>query len=443
MSRRSPVGGTVGIDARAALMRQPLTTPRLLFVAFTAALAALAAWLAVAADDAPKAKPGPDRATIDKGRALATLGNCNLCHTTERGASFAGGRALATAFGTLYATNITPDPETGIGRWSLEDFRRAMREGLAPGGRQLYPAFPYDHYASVSLPDIDAIYAYLMTRDAVRATAPPNDLHPPYGARPLIGFWKALYFHPQAIVPDPARGADWNRGRYLVDGIAHCGACHTPRNGLGAEDRERDLAGGAAEGWHAPALDQSSPAPVNWTVDALVVYLRSGFDPSHGAARGPMAPVTRNLANVPEADVQAIAVYIASRAGQSKAGPAVAVKREQIADPPGGSDEGAVLFEGACAGCHNSGTRGVRLENSTAVTDVVPTNMVRVIADGVSPAEGEPSRSMPGFRGALTAAQTVAVARYVRSRYSRAAPWTDLEGEVNKVLGQRPSGSAS
>jgi len=416
---------------------------RLLFIVFPALSAALAAWLALAADDAPKPKPGADRATIDNGRVLATLGNCNLCHTTDRGASFAGGRALTTAFGTLYATNITPDPETGIGRWSLEDFRRAMREGVAPGGRQLYPAFPYDHYVSVSLPDIDAIYAYLMTRDAVRATAPPNDLRPPYGARPLIGLWKALYFHPQTIVPDPARSADWNRGRYLVDGIAHCGACHTPRNGLGAEDRDRDLAGGEAEGWHAPALDQSSPAPVNWTVDALVVYLRSGFDQNHGASRGPMAPVTRNLSSVPEADVRAIAVYIASRAGQSKAGPAVAMKREQIGDPPGGNDEGAVLYEGACAGCHNSGTRGVRLENSTAVTDVVSTNMARVIADGVSPAEGEPSRSMPGFRGALTAAQIAAVARYVRARYSRAAPWADLEAEVSKLLGQRPPGSAS
>ena len=416
---------------------------RPLFIVLGVLSAALAAWLALAADDAPKPRPVADRATIDNGRVLATLGNCNLCHTTDRGASFAGGRALTTAFGTLYATNITPDPETGIGRWSLEDFRRAMHEGLAPGGRQLYPAFPYDHYASVSLPDIDALYAYLMTRDAVRATAPPNDLRPPYGARALIGLWKTLYFHPQAIAPDPARSAEWNRGRYLVDGIAHCGACHTPRNGLGAEDRDRDLAGGEAEGWHAPALDQSSPAPVNWTVDALVVYLRSGFDQNHGASRGPMAPVTRNLASVPEADVRAIAVYIASRAGQSKAGPAVAMRREQIGDPLGGSDEGAVLYEGACAGCHNSGTRGVRLENSTAVTDVVSTNMVRVIADGVSPAEGEPSRSMPGFRGALTAAQIAAVARYVRARYSRAAPWADLEAEVSKVVGQRPPGSAS
>src|SRR5262249_8905233 len=211
-----------------------------------------------------------------------------------------------------------------------------------------------------------------------------------------------LYFRPQAVAADPAHSAEWNRGRYLVDGLAHCGACHTPRNGLGAEERSRDLAGGESEGWHAPALDESSLAPTRWSVDALVVYLRSGFDANHGASRGPMAPVTGNLASAPEDDVRAIAVYIASRAGT--AGQALAVKREQAVARPAGGDEGAPLFEGACAGCHNSETRGVRLENSTAVTDVVPTNIVRVVTDGLSPVEGEPSRAMPGFRAAFTAA---------------------------------------
>ena len=420
--------------------------PRLLRAAVAGLCAALATWLALASGEAPREPhPRPDRAAIDRGRALAALGNCNVCHTAERGTSFAGGRPLATPFGTLYATNITPDPETGIGRWSVEDFRRAMREGVAPGGRQLYPAFPYDHFANVDLQDIDAIYAYLESREPVRASIPPNDLRPPYGARPLIALWKALFFHPQVVTADPAQSAEWNRGRYLVDGLAHCGACHTPHNGLGGEERQRDLAGGEAEGWHAPALDQSSPAPVNWTVDALIVYLRSGFDPNHGASRGPMAPVTRNLAGVSEADVRAIAVYVASRAGQSKAGPAVAATREQVAESPAEAtgDEGAVLFEGACAGCHNSGTRGVRLENSTAVTDVVPANIVRVVTDGLNPIDGEPSRAMPGFRGALSAAQTVALVRYVRARYSRAPPWSDLEAEVNKVRSESPSGSAS
>jgi nicotinate dehydrogenase subunit B len=382
-------------------------------------------------------------AMIAKGRQLAAIGNCNICHTADNGVTFAGGRPLQTPFGTIYATNITPDPQTGIGRWSKEDFRRAMHEGLAPGGRHLYPAFPYDHYTHVSDDDVDAIYAYLMTRDAVNASTPRNELRMPFGARPLIAVWKQLYFRPGPIAPDPAQSAQWNRGRYLVDGLGHCGACHTPRNVFGAEKRDEDLAGGYAEGWHAPALDESSYAPVRWTEDSLVTYLRSGFDERHGASRGPMAPVTRDLAGVPEEEVRAMAVYIASRAGRSSIGPALAATRAQIAASPPPEGEAAPLYEGACASCHDRALRGVRLENSTAVTDVVPTNIIRVITDGLAPVEGEPSRSMPGFRGAFTAAQTAALVRYIRARYSRAQPWSDVESEVDKVRREHPQVSAS
>jgi mono/diheme cytochrome c family protein len=386
-----------------------------------------------------------DRDAVERGRALALLGNCNVCHTAPHGATFAGGRALPTPFGTLYATNITPDAETGIGRWSRDDFLRAMREGVAPGGRELYPAFPYDHFARVAASDLDALYAYVSTRDAVRATTPPNALRPPFNARSTIALWKLLYFHPQPIIADPTQSDEWNRGRYLVEGSAHCGACHTPRNALGAEERARDLGGGDAEGWHAPALDERSPAPVRWTVDALVTYLRSGFDARHGASRGPMAPVTRNLAQAPEGEVRAIAVYIASRAGRSDVGARLAVTRAEIAAGPadGDGDEGAMLYEGACASCHDRALRGVQLENSTAVTDVVPTNIVRVVTDGLAPVEGEPSRSMPGFRGAFTAAQTAALVRYVRARYSRAPPWPDVEATVDKVRSERFAGGMS
>jgi len=418
---------------------------RLLLAIIAASFGATTAWV-VAGDALP---PGlstrPDRAMIDSGRVLATLGNCNVCHTAEGGATFAGGRPLATPFGTLYSTNITPDPATGIGRWSVEDFRRAMREGVAPDGRQLYPAFPYDHFARVDLRDIDAIYAYLMTRETVRASPPPNALRPPFGTRPLIAAWKLMYFHPEPIVADPSQSTEWNRGRYLVEGLAHCGACHSPRNAMGAEQSNRGLAGGDSEGWHAPPLDETSVAPNRWTADSLVIYLRSGFDEQHGASRGPMAPVTRNLANVPEADVRAIAIYIASLAGRSTTGPALAATREQLAatDVAPGHAQGALLYEGACASCHDRTLSGVQLEKSTAVTDVVPTNIIRVITDGLSPIDGEPSRSMPGFRGTFTAEQTAALVRYIRARYSRASPWPDVEVEVNKVRGERPPRSAS
>jgi len=380
---------------------------------------------------------------IDNGRTLAAIGNCNVCHTTEGGASFAGGRPLETPFGTLYSTNITPDQETGIGRWTAEDFRRAMREGMAPNGRQLYPAFPYDHFARVDLRDIDAIYAYLMTREPVHSSTPPNALRPPYGARPLIAVWKLMYFHPEPISPDPSQSSEWNRGRYLVEGLGHCGACHTPRNAMGAEESNRNLSGGEAEGWHAPALNEGSVAPTRWTVDSLVLYLRSGFDEHHGASRGPMVPVTRNLANIPEADVRAIAVYIASLAGQSTTGPALAATREQLAATDAQDAQAAVLYEGACASCHDRTLNGVPLENSTAVTDVVPTNIIRVITDGLTPIDGEPSRSMPGFRSSFTAEQTAELVRYIRARYSHAAPWRDVEAEVAKIRAEHPSRSAS
>jgi mono/diheme cytochrome c family protein len=425
--------------------------PRLTRVAIIIAPVAAVAWLVVVAPGAtPAAAPAPvafERATIERGRALALLGNCNACHTAEGGRTFAGGRPLATPFGTIYSTNITPEAQTGIGRWSGDDFRRAMREGVAPDGRQLYPVFPYDHFALMSDADIDAVYAYLMTRAPLQATPPRNALRPPFGFRPLVGVWKLLYFRPRPLADDPAQSVEWNRGRYLVDGVAHCGACHTPRNAHGAEEREHDLGGGDAEGWHAPALDESSPAPVRWTVDALIVYLRSGFDARHGASRGPMAPVARNLALAPEPDVRAIAVYVASRAGRSNVGSALAVTRQPIDStapaPPDGGDEGALLYEGACASCHDTAPTGVQLEHSTAVTDVVPTNIVRVITDGLRPLDGEASRAMPGFRGALTAAQTAALVRYIRERYSRAPPWRDVEAEVAKVRDERPEGGAS
>ena len=400
-------------------------------------------WIA-AADDAPVTNPQApfDRRMIDAGRSLALIGNCNSCHTVERGATFAGGRALKTPFGTLYSTNITPDVDTGIGRWTAADFRRAMGQGVAPGGKELYPAFPYDHFARVERADVDAIYAYLMTRQPVHAVTPPNELRPPYNLRPLLVFWKALYFHPQAIVPDPAKSAEWNRGRYLVDGLAHCGACHTPRNAQGAEERGHDLEGGEAEGWHAPALAETSRAPTRWTADALVAYLQDRFVEDHGTSRGPMAPVSHNLARVPDADVRAIAVYIASRAGQSNVGPSLAVTREQLAALPAraadGTDPAAILYTGACADCHDRTQRGVHLEYSTAVTDSAPSNIARVVTDGLGPVEGRPIRTMPGFRGALTAAQTAAVIRHVRARYSVAPPWPDVEREVDKARGDRP-----
>src|SRR5205809_768305 len=256
-----------------------------------------------------------DAAVVAKGAELAAIGNCRSCHTKSGGEPFAGGLPLSTPFGTIHSTNITPDPDTGIGLWSGEDFLRAMHDGVDRAGRHLYPAFPYDHFTRMDALDVAAIYAFIMTRDPVRAESPANRLRPPAGFRPAIAVWKALYFEPGVYRPDPSKSATWNRGAYLVEGLAHCGACHTPRNALGAERGSAQFAGGDVDNWHAYALTDQSHAPVPWDADALFAYLRDGWHPDHGTARGPMAEVVSNLSSVPSSDVRAIAVYMAGVSG--------------------------------------------------------------------------------------------------------------------------------
>ena len=232
-------------------------------------------WRAIA----PIARPDPSvysAATIARGQQLAALGACAECPTSIGGAVNAGGRPLETPFGIIYATNITPDEATGIGSWSYPAFERAMREGIHRDGRHLYPAFPYTHFAKATDADLQALYAYLMAQAPVRAEIPGNRLAFPFNQRPLLAGWNALFHTPQTIRPDPAKSEVWNRGAYLVEGLGHCGACHSPRNELGAEIANRYLAGGFAEGWEAPALTSLSRAPIPWSEDELYAYLRSG-----------------------------------------------------------------------------------------------------------------------------------------------------------------------
>ena len=262
--------------------------------------------------------PGPqafDAALVKRGRDLAAIGNCNDCHTVRGGRNFAGGLPVPTPFGTIFSSNITPDAETGIGRWSEAAFRRAMRSGVNREGQHLYPTFPYDHFTNVSDEDDRALYAFLMTRQPVRAPARENQLSFPFNQRFAIAGWKLLFLRHGTYQPDPSQSAEWNRGAYLVEGLAHCGACHTPRNALGAERNSAQFAGGDVDNWHAYALNDQSHAPVPWDADALFAYLRDGWHPDHGTARGPMAEVVSNLSSVPSSDVRAIAIYMAGVSG--------------------------------------------------------------------------------------------------------------------------------
>jgi mono/diheme cytochrome c family protein len=381
-----------------------------------------------------------DPGLVARGAELSALGNCDICHTAPGGRPYAGGRSLQTPFGTFYGTNITPD-ETGIGRWSQAAFGRAMREGVDRDGRHLYPVFPYEYYTKLTDEDIGALYAYLMTREPVRASTPPHELRFPFNLRGLLGAWKALYLEPGAFQPDPRKSAHANRGAYLAEGLAHCGACHTPRSALGAELKDQRFTGGEAEGWHAPALDASNPAPVPWSAGQLFTYLRTGLDELHAIAAGPMDPVVRNLARVNEADVRALADHFAALAGppsperrQRAAASLAQAKRDRAAPLNDGS-----IYAGACGICHDRGRdassgSGLHLALSTALTVPTSRNLVRITLEGIAPPEGEPGRSMPGFARSLTDAQVTALMHYSRARFGGGAPpWTDVEQALREA----------
>ncbi|UXN66635.1 cytochrome c (plasmid) [Phyllobacterium sp. A18/5-2] len=223
------------------------------------------------------AKSSFDLATVARGEQLATVGDCIVCHTAPVGAPFAGARALPTPFGTLYSNNITSDEATGIGNWSEGAFKRAMKSGVARDGSHLYPALPYEHFTHVSDEDLQALYAFLMTRQAVSQKAPENELFPGLGSRPLLAGWKMLFLHQTNFQADKSKSEEWNRGKYLVDGLAHCGGCHTPRNLAGGEVTGHEFAGGVAEGWNAPPLDASNPSAANWTEDSAAQLSPNGL----------------------------------------------------------------------------------------------------------------------------------------------------------------------
>jgi mono/diheme cytochrome c family protein len=423
-----------------------------LFVLFFAGFIALT-WKSEIARVARPNPAGFDPEIVKHGAELASVGNCIACHTVPGGKAFAGGLGVPTPFGTIYSTNITPDEKTGIGNWSEAAFRRAMREGTDRDGNHLYPAFPYDHFTLVTDDDNRALYAYLMTRQPVEATAPRNDLIFPLNIRPLVAAWDFLFLKEGPYRPDPAQSDEWNRGAYLAEGLGHCGACHTPRNPLGAERRAAAFSGGAAEGWVAYAINSRSPAPIPWTKDSLAFYLRHGFHPAHGISRGPMAEVTGNLAGLPDPDIAAIATYIQSKMGTPDARRVADAKKLEALVPgnpialasaggsqggeagnAGGAYRGISVYRAACASCHESGRAlpfgGLPFPLSTAVSAPDPQNIINVVLFGIPPADGESSAVMPAFGNALSDADLSALLRYLRSQFSNQPQWDGVEEKI-------------
>jgi mono/diheme cytochrome c family protein len=408
-----------------------------------ATVAFAVAWRpAIAAIDPPRPQSF-DTDLVKRGRVLAAIGNCASCHTVRAGKDFAGGLAVPTPFGSVFSSNITPDAETGIGRWSEEAFRRAMRSGVDREGRHLYPTFPYDHFTNVSDDDDRALYAFLMTREPVHASQHVNQLSFPFNQRVLIAGWKLLFLDRDAYRPEPGKSAEWNRGAYLVEGLAHCGACHTPRNELGAERASAAFAGGTVENWRAYALNTQSPSPVPWDKEALYAYLRDGFHADHGTARGPMAEVVSNLSSVPSSEVRAIATYMADISGaptpdrQRKGEAALAQARSGPSAASEAGSKGAAIYAAACASCHEGGRSlpygGVNLGLSTAVSGPDPRNLANIVLAGVRPVEGERSPIMPGFAASMNDEQIVALLNFLRRHFSKEPAWTGLDKTVEEA----------
>jgi mono/diheme cytochrome c family protein len=397
------------------------------------------AWRPAIAPIAPPAPASFVPSLVAKGEALAGGGFCAECHSAKGGEIFAGGYAMATPFGAIYSTNITPDPETGIGTWSEAAFARAMQEGVARDGSLLFPAFPYDHFTKLSDEDVQALYAFFMTRAPVRSAVPENGLPFPLNVRYLQAGWRLLFFRNGRFEPDARESAEWNRGAYLAESLSHCGACHTPRNLLGAEKVGNVYAGAAIDNWIAPPLTAANPAPVPWTQDELFGYLRNGFSVLHGSAAGPMAPVVHGLAALSDQDVQALATYFADvdRANDRLASVGPTVSRAMSYASLGAGqdfDADARLYTAACASCHyNSGRVPLAMRSDLALNSALslsePTNLIQVVLRGINANDGIPGVVMPSFE-ALSDADIARIAAHLRRTRTSLPPWPDLESKI-------------
>jgi len=401
----------------------------------------------------PAARSGPPNfppESISRGEILAALGHCASCHTREGGEPYAGGFGVNTPFGVIYGSNITPDPDTGIGLWSREAFDRAMRQGVSLDGSHLFPAFPYYAFTKLSDADLEALYAFIMTRPAVRSTIPASTLPFPLSVRALQGGWKLLFFSEGRFRPNPAKSAEWNRGLYLADALGDCAGCHTPRNFLGGET-SATYGGALVDGWIAPSLTRSNPSPIPWTVDELVAYLRTGTSPLHGATAATMTWVTREameLPVVPDSDVRAIAVYFTDVAGvNASAAQVESVTRKALATSAIGlkedEDPGAVVYAGACLGCHfNSGPVPLparpELALNSAITLSEPTNFIQVVLNGVGAKDGARGLVMPAYASSLSDGQIATLATYLRRTRTQLPPWRDVETKVAEIRRSLP-----
>jgi mono/diheme cytochrome c family protein len=364
---------------------------------------------------------------IERGEYLAKAADCMVCHTTPGGKEYAGGLGFKLPFGTLYSTNITADKETGIGNYSDQDFLNAVQRGKRHDGAMLYPAMPYPSYTHMSDEDVLAVKAYLFSLPPVRATAPDNTLSFPFNQRWAMLFWSAVFNPDTRFAPDTSKSPEWNRGAYLVEALAHCGDCHTPRNLAFALDNRKKFAGAVTAGWRAFNISSDKSTGVGgWKDEDLAAYLSTGHAMGHGAASGPMGEaVDHSLSRLTPEDIRAIVAYLRSvpptpspDLPATTAPPAPASHKDGVT----ADARGKMVFEGACVSCHGwSGESAISpmatLTGAWAVNDPAATNVAQIVISGTRRHTPEGALSMPAFGNAYTDDEIAAVANYVTARF--------------------------
>jgi mono/diheme cytochrome c family protein len=376
-----------------------------------------------------------DFTQVEKGRYLATAADCVACHTIQNGGKpFAGGRAIETPFGNITSPNITPDAETGIGSWSDEQFDNAVRNGMRPDGRRLYPAMPFTSYTKMSHDDVVAIRAYLNTVEPVRHPVIANTLPFPFNIRASMRVWDALYFRPGEFKPDPQKPADWNRGAFLVEGPGHCAACHTPKSFLGGDKSDQYLRGSYLQGWFAPNITDDERVGVGqWSSDDIVAYLKTGHN-RVSAATGPMAEeIEHSTSKLKNEDLAAMAAYLKSLPGSADSPPPLK------ADDPV-MVAGQAIYRDQCAACHQIDGKGVprlfpSLADSSGVRSRDATTLIRIVLRGarsVATKQEPTAPGMPSFGRQLNDEQIAAVVSYVRNAWGRPAAAVP-PGDVSKA----------
>ena len=356
---------------------------------------------------------------IQRGEYLARAGDCISCHTAKGGAPYAGGLRMDTPFGYLLTPNITPDPATGIGRWTAEDFYRAIHDGVNKHNQDMFPVMPYTFYTKVTREDSDAIYAYLRTLKPVRNGVDINHLKFPFDIRRSMAFWRELYFDEGTFETDRIQTPSWNRGAYLVEGFGHCSSCHSPRNVLGGIEKNEQFTGATIDGWFALNLTSNLHTGLGeWTAEEIATYLKTGTSKHKSTVLGPMAEVVQNsLSHLTDADLNAMAEYLKSLPPNSSL-------RARTPGPDPTRRKGASLYMDHCGDCHQAKGRGIPgvfppLAGNGVIVAPDPTNILKVVLGGIPARNGY--IAMPSFAQQLSDRQIADIANYIRSSWGNGA----------------------